>query len=659
MNTRKKVIWISVLGILLIATLTLFGLSKVNKQSASLKGYLTTVNEDSASVIIDLKENDVYEQTIQGTRNELAGFSVRFGTHQKLVQGKIKISFSDYNTGEIYYEGIIECENIADNLYYQIPFEHVLTDGYEKTYNITLEVLELKNNQKLSLFASDQNLYSDGELTYNGKQENNSDIACQLLGTSGFLLKWYLIGCAIIVAGYFLLAFLLAFKKTGLEYTYLVVALVFGSIFILCFPPNTTPDEERHISTTYINANRLLGEDPVVTDEGIIIYRGTDADINRSNQVNSAKFNNVYEALKYPSGDLERNVSWGTELQVPFWAYTPQIIGVSLGILLQLSGFWTLYLGKLFAMLFFTACIFFSIKCIPWGKKIIMVIALLPMTLELATSYSYDCIVIALCIVFISYTIRLIFQKEYVTKKDILFLGIVMCIMAPCKMAYFPIGGILYLIPRQKYKSKKLYWIINTGIIAAGVLVLFIYRYQFFVHCLVPAESTGEDTIATYTISTILSDIPSSIRILFNTLIDRAEFYFNTMIGASLGWFQVHIPAHIIAGFSVVLFMATVTSTTEEPSYCLTYKFRIVNWCLSGIMFFGILAALWLDWTPIGNDVIEGVQGRYFLPFLPMVLLPLRNKMFLVSENLNKWLAGAVYLLLVGTFISIVPYAFT
>ncbi len=658
MSTKKKLIWISVLGILLIATLALFGWSKVYERSNSINGYLTTISPNNASLILDLKEGDVYQQSIQATRDEVLGFAIRFGTHQKTVSGKVKISFSDYHTGEKYYEDIVECINFADNLYYQFPLDRAISDGHQKKYNITLEVVELSEDQKLSLFASAKDSYANGELVYNGVQKENLDISCQLLGASGFLFKWYLLACVIIVVGYAFLAFFMAFRKTRLEYLYLILALVFGSVFILCFPPYTAPDEARHISTTYVNANRLLGIEPAVTDEGIVIYRGTDKDVNRNNQVNLARFSNLYDAIKYPSDNFERDVSWGTELQVPFWAYAPQIIGVSLGILLKLSGFWTLYLGKIFAMLFFTGCVFFSIKCIPWGKKVIMGIALLPMTLELASSFSYDCIVIALSLVFVSYAMRLIYEKEYVTKRDILFLGAVMCIMAPCKMAYFPIGGILYLIPSKKYKSKKLYWIINTGIIVAGIVVLLIYRYQFFADSLAPAQSTGDEA-AKYTVAAILGDIPNSIQVLFNTFMDKTAFYFSSILGASLGWLQVHIPEHVIAGFAGVLLLAGITSTADEPAYGIDRKFRIVNWGLSSFMFLGILGALWIDWTVLGCEAIEGVQGRYFLPFLPLIILPLRNKMFTVAAKLNDWLIGSTFVLLVATFLGIVPYVFT
>ena len=36
-----------------------------------------------------------------------------------------------------------------------------------------------------------------------------------------------------------------------------------------------------------------------------------------------------------------------------------------------------------------------------------------------------------------------------------------------------------------------------------------------------------------------------------------------------------------------------------------------------------IFLSLYVTWTPVGMDRIDGVQGRYFIPLLPMLLFVL------------------------------------
>lgn len=658
MSKRKHIIWILVLGVFLFLFLYKYGGTRVTPRLGDAVGYLTTVSESRAEEVLELKTGDVYKQTVTGTRDEIVGFSIRFGTYGQQVEGKLKATFSDVSGKNIYGEEIFNTKDLIDNQYRLFLLDEVITDGLQKEYEISLEVLSLEEGKQLSLFASDENIYEKGDLIYQDKEVKDTDIACQLAGTSGFMQKWYWIVCAVIIVGFLAFAFVAFVKKCKLEYIYLTLGLTFGMVFVLSLPPYTAPDEGTHISTTYAFVSEFLGEDPIFDETNHVISRGTDGDIGGEAQVSLVKFHDLYEAAKYPSGDMERDFARGGKLDVPFTCYLPQILGVLLGVLLKLSGFWTLYLGKVFAMLFFTMCIFFSIKLIPWGKMVIMTVALLPMSMELASSFSYDCVLNALCILFISYTLHLICKKDKVTWKDFLFLGIIICVIAPCKMFYFLIAGMLYLIPKEKYKSKKVYWMMNTGILVAGLAVLIIMRFQFLTsHVGGATPSAIEDATVNYSIATILGDIPHSISVLFNTAIIKSEFYYNSMWGNQLGSLQVYIPTFVITSFVLVLFTAGVCTTREERViYEPDAKFRLVNLGLSLLMFLGILAALWIGWTPVTYGVIEGVQGRYFLPFLPMVFLSMRNKTFLLQKNIDRGLSAVLFAGLTFTFLYMIPY---
>lgn len=658
MSKRKHIIWILILGVFLFLFLYKYGGTRVTPRLGDAVGYLTTVGESRAEEVLELKTGDMYKQTVTGTRDEIVGFSIRFGTYGQQVEGKLKATFSDVSGETIYGEEIFDTKDLIDNQYRLFLLDQVITDGLQKEYEISLEVLSLEEGKQLSLFASDENIYEKGDLTYQDKEVKNTDIACQLAGTSGFMQKWYWIVCAVIIVGFLAFAFVAFVKKCKLEYIYLTLGLTFGMVFVLSLPPYTAPDEGTHISTTYAFVSEFLGEDPIFDEANHVISRGTDGDIGGEAQVSLVKFHDLYEAVKYPSGDLERDFARGGKLDVPFTCYLPQILGVLLGVLLKFSGFWTLYLGKVFAMLFFTICIFFSIKLITWGKMVIMTVALLPMSMELASSFSYDCVLNALCILFISYTLHLICKKDKVTWKDFLFLGIIICVIAPCKMFYFLIAGMLYLIPKEKYKSKKTYWMMNTGILVAGLTVLIIMRFQFLTsHVGGATPSAIEDATVNYSIATILGDIPHSISVLFNTAIIKSEFYYNSMWGNQLGSLQVYIPTFVITSFVLVLFTAGVCTTREERViYEPDAKFRLVNLGLSLLMFLGILAALWIGWTPVTYGVIEGVQGRYFLPFLPMIFLSMRNKTFLLQKNIDRGLSAVLFAGLTFTFLYMIPY---
>ena len=54
------------------------------------------------------------------------------------------------------------------------------------------------------------------------------------------------------------------------------------------------------------------------------------------------------------------------------------------------------------------------------------------------------------------------------------------------------------------------------------------------------------------------------------------------------------------------------------------------------------MAALLFSWTFTTDNVIYGVQGRYFIPFLPWLLLGLRPKSIQINANSIPVLIGSV-----------------
>ena len=53
---------------------------------------------------------------------------------------------------------------------------------------------------------------------------------------------------------------------------------------------------------------------------------------------------------------------------------------------------------------------------------------------------------------------------------------------------------------------------------------------------------------------------------------------------------------------------------------------RLTAIAASAITIFGISLAQYLVWSIICGDTIEGIQGRYFLPILPLLLFSLAAK---------------------------------
>ena len=216
--------------------------------------------------------------------------------------------------------------------------------------------------------------------------------------------------------------------------------------------------------------------------------------------------------------------------------------------------------------------------------------------------------------------------------------------MAPCKIAYVFVCGLVFAIPGNKAANKKIALLGQVGVFAIGILLVLIQRMTLMTNLINSQSVANAGTeVAGFTLEQIISNPVRSIGMVFNTYFEQAQYYFGTIIGQSLGWLQVNISWLLICGFAIVLLLALISE--KENEQCMTGKQRVLVIVLSIIMTGGIVLSMWLDFTPDYISYIAGVQGRYFLPFLPMLVLSLKSRLFSVKKNINNALLVSVFVL--------------
>ena len=67
----------------------------------------------------------------------------------------------------------------------------------------------------------------------------------------------------------------------------------------------------------------------------------------------------------------------------------------------------------------------------------------------------------------------------------------------------------------------------------------------------------------------------------------------------------------------------------------------LISICLIGL----ITLSLMLDFTPINAKMVMGIQGRYFIPFLPIMVFCLRNSTIVLKKSIDKYLIVGIYFL--------------
>ena len=170
-------------------------------------------------------------------------------------------------------------------------------------------------------------------------------------------------------------------------------------------------------------------------------------------------------------------------------------------------------------------------------------------------------------------------------------------------------------------------------------------------------EIKDENRETFYSLSWVLNNFGETVLIYMRTLVKTLDYYFRTSLGSLLAWFRVPISDYILFPFAGCLFLSVMPKETESP-------LKINRWhkplmgllCFVGILL--VFTSMFFSWTSYAESVvIAGVQGRYFIPFFPLLLFLFRGKGILLREEAERKLQMTVVTLsslsVVNAFIAI------
>lgn len=133
-----------------------------------------------------------------------------------------------------------------------------------------------------------------------------------------------------------------------------------------------------------------------------------------------------------------------------------------------------LLFGRLFNFFAFYCVITAAVRRTPIFRRTMIAIALLPMTIYLCSSLSYDSLVISVSMLIFSEVFALIMNDDMmVDTKRILILFVCAIVLAAVKIVYFPFFALCFFIPIKRFRCKKQYCI-SVTVVASGALIGYI-----------------------------------------------------------------------------------------------------------------------------------------------------------------------------------------
>lgn len=407
-------------------------------------------------------------------------------------------------------------------------------------------------------------------------------------------------------------------RQWKIEKIFLIFGLTIGSVFVLVMPPGRAPDEASHFFRIYEIIEGHIVSD--TNDDGKIIGSeepGSIMIVEKIASNNDITYREIAEHLGDMDNDEKIFVTTTAYKYNPV-SYAPQIVGMGIGKILNFPILISSYIAK-FANLFFCVFIlYFCIKKTPILKNIIFLLAFLPISLQSMCSLSADGVIFVSAVALVCFILYSIYsRKTPFTKRHFFFMLILCILLMISKIVYAPLCLILFCIPKERFGNnrKKMSWIFGIGI-----LVITVFLIWYFI-----SPSLLPNTDPNAQISLILHNPIKFFFIVINTLtynIHQTLFFFSGTFGGYLEWYNV-MPTlvYILTIYTILVLLCAKARQTIHTTK--TLKIFSIIIFLSIIL--GIYTTMFIVWTGAGKTIIEGVQGRYFLPALlliPICFLP-------------------------------------
>lgn len=296
--------------------------------------------------------------------------------------------------------------------------------------------------------------------------------------------------------------------------------------------------------------------------------------------------------------------------------YVPQALAMLPGRLAGASPVALVYMGRLGNVVVYLLAGWLALRLVPTRRLALAIVLLMPMSVAQAASLSADVPTNALAVVFTALCWRLALAPgAEVTRRDAVALVGVAALLALTKAGYWLLVGQCALIPIARFGSvarqRRIF-----ALTAAAVLVPSLLWLAGAIAADPAPGSPHQDMQGQ--VAHLIDQPWSYFATLGRSLWPNVSMAFVTGIGV-LGNLNVMLPTLVYVLVPIALGVATLTDDPDPPE--LTRWKRAMLLALFAGTAVVLLTLALVAWNPVGVRVIVGVQGRYYLPLVPLVVL--------------------------------------
>ena len=426
-----------------------------------------------------------------------------------------------------------------------------------------------------------------------------------------------------------------SFYKRGnvrLEVVFLIFVMSFGFANTTMIPVLYGYDDAEHFVKSYnlAEGNIIMEEEEVISyPVGMGEFLSKKYDTANPNYRTYEEFqlgNNSLLDLNYANSEMEYYQSTAiTYTAVP---YLFSAMGILVSKLINSSFIISYYLGRFFNLLMYAIVVFFAIKTIPMAKKLMFVCALLPTVLFQVTSFSADVTILGFGFLVFSIVIKCVVDRKRISIFDIMIILSCFIIITASKATYAPIFLIVLLLRKDNFSNSRKEWLIKLGILFIGGLTFIgVYLYGQKLG-LTPWGIEGVN-VKEQLLFIVLNPI-QYIGVMWKTFVIK----YDVLLGAStvyLAYIGDLAKSAGIVSWTMLIFLAFFDNDSKSSQLVMRDRGFIFLMCLLTLVI--SMTALYATFTPVGNEMVLGFQGRYLIPLIFPCLFMLQKKKWFIYTN--------------------------
>lgn len=444
------------------------------------------------------------------------------------------------------------------------------------------------------------------------------------------------------------------FKKNKeiVEKVFISFLIPMGMLYVFFISPSYVPDEHAHIwKALEVSEGKIITE---IREDG-------------TSPTEIPKFFNKYRIPKIKTygefnsaSQKETNYDEKVEVENPAQAYPAILYSVSslgflLGRVLNLNGIIAIYIARIFNFAIFLLLGYYSIKIIPFGKRIIGILLFLPMSFQQGASISADSLLNSVSIFYISYIIYTSYKEEKISLKNKLAIACMSIIIGISKIVYLPLVMLTLMLSKNKQtrkREKALFIGITVLITAICGLGWYVFMQQYgATQSVIEYNNSNKIDFKGQLVN--IKNNPIILMEVFNNVL-RGGAYIGTLIGSHLGWLNIETSTTTINMFMILLFISPFLDINTNN---LDKKEKGLNLIIFAGTYALIILAGYLSWTNVGDTNVAGIQGRYFIPILILPLLSLCSRdRYLKFKHINLILPAICIILNINVITDLIQF---